>query len=97
MFKRGDTCYILESNYKVTQAKVVSRQGKFYTLQLIGSCGAIRLPEHRLFTSEDNARESMKVNTTKDDEMHKQDSKDRLPDIPDVFAGRRTNRSPYTT
>ena len=42
-FVRGDTCYILENNMNVRAAKVINRQGKFYIIQLVGSCGAIRL------------------------------------------------------
>lgn len=60
VFKRGDTCYILENNFRVKQAKVVNRRGKFYTIQLIGSCGAIMLPENRLFESDELAELSKK-------------------------------------
>lgn len=38
-FVRGDTCYILENNMNVRAAKVINRQGKFYIIQLVGSCG----------------------------------------------------------
>ena len=48
-FKAGDICYILESNRRVRQAKVAGKSGEFYTIQLVGSCGAIRLKESRLF------------------------------------------------
>lgn len=51
-FARGDVCYILENNMNVRAAKVINKQGKFYTIQLVGSCGAIRLSESRLFASE---------------------------------------------
>lgn len=60
MFKRGDVCYILENNYSVRQAKVISRQGKFYTIQIVGKCGAICLPESRLFISQEDAQKSKK-------------------------------------
>ena len=60
MFARGDTCYILENNMNVRAAKVTNKQGRFYTIQLVGSCGAIRLPESRLFTNEQDALNSQK-------------------------------------
>lgn len=64
-FVRGDTCFILENNMNVRAAKVISKQGKFYIIQLVGSCGAIRLSESRLFASEEEA-ENSKKNKSKD-------------------------------
>ena len=49
VFVRGDACYILENNMNVRAAKVINKQGRFYIIQLVGSCGAIRLPERLLF------------------------------------------------
>ena len=60
-FVRGDTCYILENNMNVRAAKVISKQGKFYIIQLVGSCGAIRLSENRLFETEEDAENSKKL------------------------------------
>lgn len=60
-FARGDTCYILENNMNVRAAKVINRQGKFYIIQLVGSCGAIRLSENRLFETEEDAENSKKL------------------------------------
>lgn len=80
MFKRGDVCYILENNYLVRQVKVISRQGKFYTIQIVGKCGAIRLPESRLFISMEDAEKSKRgYNEVK---------------IPDVYK-RRYNANPH--
>lgn len=64
-FVRGDTCFILENNMNVRAAKVISKQGKFYIIQLVGSCGAIRLSESRLFASEEET-ENSKKNKSKD-------------------------------
>lgn len=61
MFQRGDVAYILENNLNVKQAKVMNRQGDLYTIQLIGSCGAFRVSESRLFESEDAAIKSKKI------------------------------------
>lgn len=60
-FKRGDTCYIMEDNPHPTQVKVVSKQGTTYIVQLIGSCGAMKLPEDRLFSTSEEAEASRKA------------------------------------
>ena len=60
-FKRGDTCFILEDNSQAVQVKVVSKQGKTYIVQLIGSCGALKLPEERLFETAEKAMASKKT------------------------------------
>lgn len=86
-FKAGDICYILESNRRVRQAKVAGKSGEFYTIQLIGSCGAIRLKESRLFGTEEDARKSMYGYVSNEAK--------RKYEYVDVFEGRRTNRSPH--
>ena len=89
-FTRGDTCYILENNMNVRAAKVINKQGRFYTIQLVGSCGAIRLPESRLFASEEDAENSKKINQ-KIEETKKVNDYGFI----DVFEGRRTGKSPH--
>lgn len=42
-------------------AKVINKQGNFYVIQLVGSCGAIRLKENRLFKTEEEAMASRKL------------------------------------
>lgn len=86
-FKAGDICYILESNRRVRQAKVAGKFGEFYTIQLVGSCGAIRLKESRLFGTEEDAKKSM--------HGYVSDEAKRKYEYVDVFEGRRTNRSPH--
>lgn len=88
-FVRGDTCYILENNMNVRAAKVINRQGRFYIIQLVGSCGAIRLPENRLFLTEEEAENSKKINQ-KIEESKKNDY-----GFIDVFEGCRTDKSPH--
>ena len=88
-FVRGDTCYILENNMNVRAAKVINRQGRFYIIQLVGSCGAIRLPESRLFLTEEEAENSKKINQ-KIEESKKNDY-----GFMDVFEGRRSGKSPH--
>ena len=60
-YKRGDTCYILEDSPRPTQVKVVSKQGTTYIVQLIGSCGAMKLPEDRLYATAEEAEASRKA------------------------------------
>ena len=86
-FKAGDICYILESNRRVRQAKVAGKSGEFYTIQLVGSCGAIRLKESRLFATEEDAKKSMYGYVSNEAK--------RKYEYVDVFEGRRTNRSPH--
>ncbi len=88
-FVRGDACYILENNMNVRAAKVINKQGRFYVIQLVGSCGAIRLPESRLFKTEEAAENSKKMNR-KIEESKKNDY-----GFIDVFEGRRTGKSPH--
>ena len=88
-FVRGDACYILENNMNVRAAKVINKQGRFYVIQLVGSCGAIRLPESRLFKTEEAAENSKKTNR-KIEESKKNDY-----GFIDVFEGRRTGKSPH--
>ena len=89
-FVRGDACYILENNMNVRAAKVINKQGRFYIIQLVGSCGAIRLPESRLFASEEEAENSKKINQ-KIEETKKANDYGFI----DVFEGRRTGKSPH--
>ena len=60
MFARGDICYILENNMRARSARVINRIGKAYTIQFVGECSAIRLPESRLFKTEEQALASKK-------------------------------------
>lgn len=89
-FVRGDTCYILENNMNVRAAKVISKQGRFYVIQLVGSCGAIRLPESRLFETEEAAENSKKM-SQKIEESKKANGFGYI----DVFEGRRKGKSPH--
>ena len=89
-FVRGETCYILENNMNVRVAKVISRRSNYYVIQLVGSCGAIRPPESRLFKTEKDAEDSKKINQ-KIEETKKENNYGFI----DVFEGRRTGKSPH--
>ena len=56
----------------------------------MGSCGAIRLSESRLFASEEEAENSKKINQ-KIEETKKANDYGFI----DVFEGRRTGKSPH--
>lgn len=58
MYNKDDVVYILENNTKIRKAKIARRQGSNYIIQLIGSCGALTLPEDQLFESEEAAEKS---------------------------------------
>ena len=89
-FVRGDTCYILENNMNTRAAKVINKQGRFYIIQLVGSCGAIRLLESRLFETEEDAQRSRKV-----DKKIEAEIKEDNCGFVDVFGGHRKWKSPH--
>ena len=95
MFTRGDTCYILENNMNVRAARIINKQGKFCTIQLVGSCGAIRLPETRLFTTGWDALNSKKKKVEIDNVQVDTNQKKSYGYV-DVFAGKRHGRNPHS-
>ena len=90
MFARGDICYILENNIRVRSARVINRIGKSYTIQFVGECGAIRLPESRLFKTEEQALASKKESGL----YHETKSEGDYGYI-DVFGDARKGKSPH--
>lgn len=98
LFQRGDICYILKNNCSVHQAKVISRQGNLYTIQLIGTCGATRLPSGRLFKTPEDAEASKKPSDpiVKVQISAPEVEKKRVYEFQDVFEGKRTNRNPHS-
>lgn len=95
-FSRGDICYILEHNSKVRAAKVISRQGQFYTIQLVGTCGAIRLRESKLFCTEEEALDHRLGVRKESEQQRKSDPSVDDYGYIDVFEGRRSGRNPHT-
>ena len=73
-YKRVDTCYIMNDSPTATQVKVVGKQGATYLVQMIGSCGALKLSENQLFSTKEEAEESIKIPSA--------DVKVQLSDIP---------------
>lgn len=85
-FKRGDTCYILEDNPRATQVKVVSKQGKTYIVQLIGSCGALKLSENRLYATAEEAEASRKApKASVSVQLSENNGKSSVIEIQDMF------------
>ena len=55
MYNKADVIYILENNRTFRKGKIARKQGENYIIQLIGSCGALTMPEDQLFESEEAA------------------------------------------
>lgn len=56
--KAGDTAYIVESNRIVREVKIISCSGGMYLVRFEGG-GGIRVREHRLFATEEEAKKSI--------------------------------------
>lgn len=54
-FKAGDTVFIVESNRFIREAEVKSCAGGLYLLKFKDNGGGIKLKEHRLFASKEDA------------------------------------------
>ena len=66
MYNKDDVIYILENNTTIRKGKIARKQGENYIIQLIGSCGALTMPEDQLFESEEAAeksRQQIKLNS----------------------------------
>lgn len=67
MYNKDDVIYILENNTTIRKGKIARKQGDDnYIIQLIGSCGALTMPEDQLFESEEAAeksRQQIKLNS----------------------------------
>lgn len=89
-FSSGEVCYIVENNVRVSPARVLKQQGRFYIIQISGSKGGIRLPESRLYKTEEEALAAIKRPIPAQHDTY-QDNNDYV----DVFKGHRNNRSPH--
>ena len=91
MFERGYKCFIVENNRTVKAAKVIGKQGEFYTIQTVGSCGAIRLKESRLFMTEEEANNHINGKRIIIDDKGNNDDIGFI----DVFEGKHFKKNPY--
>lgn len=55
---KGDKCWIIENGIKVTAAEIMSISGNLI-LKKTEDGKAIRLPKHRIFNSEEKAKEKV--------------------------------------
>ena len=58
-FKAGDTVFIVESNRFIREAQIKSCAGGMYLLKFKDSDGGIKLKEHRLFATKEDAEASI--------------------------------------
>lgn len=58
--KAGDTAYLIESNRIIKPVKVVNCAGGMYLIRFENG-GGIRVKEHRLFATEEEARASLGI------------------------------------
>ncbi len=59
-FKTGDTVFIVESNRFIREVEVRSCGGGMYLVRFKDNGGGIRLKEHRLFATKEEAEASIK-------------------------------------
>ena len=59
-FKAGDTVFIVESNRFIREAQIKSCAGVMYLLKFKDSDGGIKLKEHRLFATKEDAEASIR-------------------------------------
>ena len=58
--KSGDIAYIIESNRFIREVKIKSCSGEIYLIQFTDSGGGIKVKEHRLFPTREEAENSLK-------------------------------------
>ena len=58
-FKAGDQAFIVESNRIVREVQVRSCAGGMYVVKFLDTGGGIKLKEHRLFATREDAEKSV--------------------------------------
>ena len=58
-FKTGDTVYIVESSRFIREAEIRSCSGGMYLVKFKDNGGGIKLKEHRLFATKEDAEASI--------------------------------------
>ena len=64
-FKAGDTVFIVESNRFIREAEVKTCAGGMYLVKFKDNGGGIKLKEHRLFATKEDAEASISKANTK--------------------------------
>ena len=58
-FKPGDTVFLVESNRIIREVRILKVGGGFYTIRFMDSDDGIKVKEHRLFASKEEAEKSL--------------------------------------
>lgn len=61
-FVVGDSAFIVESNRFIKEVKVLSTAGGLYLIQFLDTGGGIKVKEHRLFATKEEAERSIRKN-----------------------------------
>ena len=56
----GDKAFIVESNRFIKEVKVLSIAGGLYLIQFLDTGGGIKVKEHRLFLTKEDAEQSIR-------------------------------------
>ena len=68
-FKKGDTAYFVESNYKVREVQILNTAGGLYLIKFDNG-GGIRVKEHRLFSTKEEAEATLPKKEPTKRKMH---------------------------
>ncbi len=55
----GDTAWIVVSNLRIQEVKVLNYSNGFYTIQFVNGGGGIKLRENRIFPTSEEAQKSI--------------------------------------
>ena len=58
-FNPGDTTFLVKSNRIIREVRILKFGGGFYTIRFADSDGGIKVKEHRLFSTKEEAEESL--------------------------------------
>ena len=59
-FKSGEKAFIVESNRFIREVEIRNCSGGLYTIKFLDSRGGIKVKEHRLFATKEEAEKSMR-------------------------------------
>ncbi|MBO4908573.1 MAG: hypothetical protein K6E47_09705 [Lachnospiraceae bacterium] len=62
--KAGDTAFIVESNRFIREVEIKSCAGGMYLIKFKDSGGGIKVKEHRLYATKEDAEKSISKNKT---------------------------------
>ena len=70
-YNKGDTAYLIENNCKVREVIITGSSGEFYTIRFNEEkLSAIRVKEHRLYQSEEEASMHLKKPEQQEKRIH---------------------------